>query len=129
MGETRSGFIETRIIRTQLKFQFAGPKTAVFKPGMPFEGHVYLMYDDDQALSPEKLAGATLTIRSVVTMTNGQLKMLPEIIVPAKGEYLTDKNNNMFRNEFDHWMEGQAEDAKFGKFRKTGVFHFHVCLL
>ncbi len=40
MGEDRLGFVETRIIRAELKFKFAGTKTAVFKPGMPFEGHV-----------------------------------------------------------------------------------------
>jgi hypothetical protein len=44
MGETRRSFIETRIIRAQLKFEFSGAETAVFKPGMPFEGHVYVMY-------------------------------------------------------------------------------------
>ena len=33
---------------------------------MPFEGH-YIMYYDDQALSLDKLAGVTLTIRPVVT--------------------------------------------------------------
>jgi hypothetical protein len=56
-GESRDGFIETRIIRAQLKFRFGGSKTAVFKPGMPYEGHVYRMYDDDEAVSPEKLVG------------------------------------------------------------------------
>ena len=129
MGETRRGFIETRIMKTQLKFQFSGPKTAIFKPGMPFEGHVYLMYDDNQALSPEKLAEATLTIRPSVTMSNGQLKTLPEIVVPAKGEYLMGNSKKKFHNEFNHWMERQAEDAEFGKFRQTGVFSFRVCPL
>ena len=129
MGEEREGFIETRIINAQMKLRFAGPSTAVFKPGMLFEGHVYLMYDDDQALSPEKLAGATLTIRPTVTLSNGQLKTLSEIVVPAKGTYLTDKYNQIFSNEFDHWMERQAEDAEFSQFRQTGVFHFRVCNL
>ncbi len=40
MGETREGFIETRIIHAQLRLKFAGTHTAVMKPGMPFEGHV-----------------------------------------------------------------------------------------
>lgn len=128
VGETRRAFIETRIIRSQLKFRFAGTKTAVFKPGMPFEGHVYVMYDDDQAISPEKLGGATVTIRPVATMANGQLKPLKEIVVPAKGEYLTGHNKKKFHNEFNHWMDRQAEDAEFGQFRQTGVFHFRVSL-
>ena len=41
MGETRDGYIETRVIRAQLKFEFSGAKTAVFKPGMPFERHTF----------------------------------------------------------------------------------------
>lgn len=40
MGEEREGYLETRIIRAQLKLHFAGPRTAVFKPAMSFEGHV-----------------------------------------------------------------------------------------
>jgi hypothetical protein len=131
MGETRRGFIETRVIRAQLKFKFSGAKTAVFKPGMPFEGHVYVMYDDDQALSPEKLAGATLTIRPVVTTSNGQLKTLPEVIVPATGEYLSNPkgaSKKKYGADFKQWMERQAEDAEFGQFRRSGVYHFRVCI-
>ncbi|XP_046648840.1 CD109 antigen-like [Daphnia pulicaria] len=126
MGEARDGLIETRVIRAQLKFKFSGAKTAVFKPGMPFEGHVYVMYDDDQALTSEKLAGATITLRPVVTSTNGQMKTLPEIKVPAKGEYLNQKQEDgkMYNNEFDNWMEHQIEDVKFNQFRATGVYNF-----
>lgn len=40
IGETRRGYIETRVIRARLKFRFAGSQMAVFKPGMPFRGHV-----------------------------------------------------------------------------------------
>jgi deferrochelatase/peroxidase EfeB len=98
MGEPRDGYIETRIIRAQLKFEFAGAKTAVFKPGMAFVGHVYVMYDDDQhdqALTPEKLAGATITLKPVVTSFNGQLKTLPEIAVPAKGDYINHQKEDI----------------------------------
>jgi hypothetical protein len=127
-GEARDGFIETRIIRAQLKFRFGGIKTAVFKPGMPFEGHVYLMYDDDQAVSPEKLAGASLTIRPVVTTSNGQLKTLPEIVVPRQGEYYRtpDPHLNYYGNKFDVWMDRQMEDAKYKTFRQSGIHHFRV---
>ena len=40
LGETRVGYVDTRIIRAALKFRFAGTRTAVFKPGLPFHGHV-----------------------------------------------------------------------------------------
>ena len=96
---------------------------------MPFEGHIYVMYEDDQALSQEKLAGATVTLRPAYTNLGGQLKTLPEIVVPAKGEYLQkpgNSNKKQFGNEFNQWMERQAEDAEFGQFRKTGVYQFRV---
>ena len=124
-GEGRDGFVETRITRAQLKFRFAGPKTAVLKPGMPFEGHIYLMYDDDQALSPDKLAGATLIIRPVVTTTNGQLKTLPEIVVPAKDEYRSNPPN-YYDNILDLWMDRQMEDTEYQTFRESGIHHFRV---
>ena len=127
MGETRDVYVKTRVIRAQLKFEFAGAKTAVFKPGMPFEGHVYVTYDDDQALSPEKLAGATITLKPVVTSSNGQLKTLPEIVVPAKGEYITHrKEESQYNNEMNNWMEHQTDDVKFSQFRATGVYNFRV---
>nr|CAH0098524.1 unnamed protein product [Daphnia galeata] len=117
----------TSIIRAQLKFEFFGAKTVLFKPGMPYDGHVYVMYDDNQALSPEKLAGANMIIRPVVTTSNGQLKTLAEVIVPAKGEYLSNSkgsNKKKYGADFKHWMERQVEDAEFGQFRRTGVFRF-----
>ncbi len=66
------GFIETRVIRAQLKFKFSGAKTAVFKPGMPFKGHVYgLWHVRRLKKKKKKRAGATLTIaRLVVTTSN-----------------------------------------------------------
>lgn len=124
-GEARDGFIETRIIRAQLKFRFAGTTTTVFKPGMPYEGHLYVMYDDDQALSTEKLAGATLTIRPVVTSSNGQLKSLPEIVVPREEEYLSDTLSD-FQNPYDLWMNRQMEDTYYSHFRQLGIHNFRV---
>lgn len=128
MGETRDGYVETRMIHSQLKFGFAGgAKTAVFKPGMPFERDVYLMYEDGHPLAPDKLASATLRIQPIITSINGQIKMLPDIVVPAKGEYLNspiDKNQN--DNEFNDWMQQQVENVHFNAFRQRGVHHLLV---
>lgn len=127
-GEARDGFIETRIIRAQLKFKFGSTKTAVFKPGMPFEGHVYLMYDDDEAIPPEKLAGATLTIRPMVTTSTGLLKTLPDIVVPRRGEYQRTSGEmlNYYGTQFDVWMDRQMEDAEYTNFRQFGIHYFRV---
>lgn len=129
MGETRDGFIETRVIKAQLKFRFVGPRTAVFKPGMPFEGHLCVAYDDDQSLGEDKLAGAGLVLRPVVTTAKGQLKTLKEIIVPRKGQYLLPVTKHMHHNEFNRWMERQAEEAEYSHFRKFGVYRFRVSFI
>lgn len=126
MGETREGFIETRVIRAGLKFRFLGPRTAVFKPGMPFEGHLCVAYDDDQSLGEEKLAGAGLLLRPVVTTTKGQLRTLGEIVVPRKGQYLTPVTREDHHNEFNRWMERQAEETEYSSFRKSGIYRFRV---
>lgn len=91
---------------------------------------VYAMYDDDQALSVEKLARARLSIKAVVTLSSGQLRNLPEIIVPPQGEYQFMVNGGYQRiyNDFDQWMEQQAEEVRYKPFRTSGVHHFRVRL-
>ena len=66
------------------------------------------MYDDGGALSGDKLAKASLSLKTVLTFGNGQVKTLPEIIVPPKGEYQAIAKSDgyhHFNNEFDRWME------------------------
>jgi hypothetical protein len=81
-----------------LKLEISGAKTVLFKPGMPFEVHVYVMYDDDFlpffAILPEKLSGANMIIRPVVTTSNGQLKTLAEVTVSAKCEYFNNSKGS-----------------------------------
>ena len=40
MGMTQSGYAVTRLITSNLKLRFLTTSPAIFKPGMPFEGHV-----------------------------------------------------------------------------------------
>ena len=86
------------------------------------------MYDDGGALSGEKLANASLNLKTVVTYRNGQVKTLPEIIVPPKGEYqaIAKSGYQHFDNEFDRWMEEQAQDVQYEEFRTTGIYRFRV---
>lgn len=121
-GERRDAFIETRIIHSEVKVRFAGPQTAVFKPGMPFEQHLYVTYNDDEALTSEKLSSATLTIRCFVTTSKGQLKTLPDVVVPPKGHYF----HSEVSNDWHLFLESQAEDALFEHFRTTGIHQFRV---
>lgn len=138
MGETRLGFIETRVIHAQLRLRFSGAKTAVFKPGLPFEGHVraglkaffclfnsrvilqvHVVYHDDEALPTDKLAKARLTIKAFVKSGNGQPRNLPEIVVPPHEEREST-------GDFHLWMEHQAEEADYKQFRTSGIHHFRV---
>lgn len=120
-GESRDAFIETRIIHNEVKLRFAGPTTAVFKPGMPFEEHVYVTYNDDEALTTQKLSSAKLTIRCYATTSKGLLKTLPDIVIPPKGEYV-----HSAYKEWQSYLERQAEDALFEQFRTTGIHQFRV---
>lgn len=92
------------------------------------------MYDDDQALSTEKLGNATLLLKPVVTTANGQLRPLPEIVVPRKGDYHPtlhfqhQQQSSRWQNEFSYWMENQAQDAEYHQFRTSGIYQFRVLL-
>lgn len=83
---------------------------------------VYVKYDDDQALPAEKLARASLTIKVAVTSKNGQMRVLPDIYVPPQGEY----RSRYGEDDFDRWMEQQAEEAEYHRFRTSGVHRFQV---
>ena len=81
-----------------------------------------------------------MIIWPVVTTSNGQLKTLAEVTVPAKCEYFNNSkgsnknlpeeepNTRVYGADFKHWMERQAENVKFGQFRLSGVYHFRVCI-
>ena len=129
MGESREGYIDTRVIESRLQLRFSGPKTAVFKSVMPFEGDVYVMYDDNQAVAIDKLELASITLRPVVTTSNGGLRTLPEIVVPRRGNNLSSESRRPgrdYRNEYIEWMERQAEDAEYAQFRSSVVYHFRI---
>ena len=89
---------------------------------------MYITYDDDGALSGDKLDKASLNLKIVVTFRDGQVKTLSEIIVPPKGEYqaLVKSGYQHFDNEFDRWMEEEAQDTQYEEFRTTGIYRFRV---
>ena len=45
-NDTQPAFAETRIIHEKLQLSFLGHPPFVVKPGMPFEGHVNIMFED-----------------------------------------------------------------------------------
>ena len=85
---------------------------------------IYVMYDDNEPLPPEKLATARLVLRPSATLSNGQTRTLPDIVVPKQGDYLSQ--SNYVQDELISWMERQAEDSEYRAFRTSGVYHFRV---
>ena len=45
-NDTQPAFGETRIILQRLQLSFVGSPPFVFKPGMSFEGHVSIIFED-----------------------------------------------------------------------------------
>ena len=45
-NDTQPAFAETRIISERLQLNFVGFPPFVVKPGMPFEGHVSIIFRD-----------------------------------------------------------------------------------
>ena len=124
VGETREGHIDTRIIQAKPICRFAASNA--FKPGMPFEGNIYVVYEDDQPLSKEKLESATLILRPVITTASGSVRNIGEIKIPPKGEYVTSSRGSY--NDYTVWMERQAEDADYKQFRSMGIHHFRMLM-
>ena len=49
-NDTLPAFGETRIIVEKLRLDFIGHPPFVFKPGMPFEGHLSVKFEDQVKL-------------------------------------------------------------------------------
>ena len=59
--DTLPCFGETRIIVERLKLDFIGHPPFVFKPGMPFEGHLSVKFEDQ---------GQTVTLEYIMDKNN-----------------------------------------------------------
>jgi len=107
------------------------------------------MYDDNQPLEEDKLAGASLRVRAIITTSTGGSRPLPELVVPRKDQYRSRQDRPWWRwsdwqgqsppsqwtkadrqkqssQQFVHWMEDLAQDAEFRQFRTTGIHPFRV---
>ena len=118
-GETRYGFIDTRIIKAKPLCRFAASNS--FKPGMPFEGHVYVLYDDNQPLPVEKLETATLLLKPIISGSTRNA-VPAEIRIPSKSA-ATDTHQ-----DYTTWMERQAQEEDYQQFRSVGIYHFRMVM-
>ena len=62
-NETQHAFAETRILKKTLTTRFLGPTPMVFKPGMPFESQISLMFNEIIPVDEETLQSAKLTLK------------------------------------------------------------------
>ena len=91
-NETQHAFAESRILKKTLSLRFLGPSPMVFKPGMPFESQVSLMFNDIIPVNQETLQSAKMTLK--FENQNGEFssqKFYPNDNNEIKGGYKTRK--------------------------------------
>lgn len=115
---------------------------------------LYIMYDDNQPLEVDKLAGASVRLSAVITTPNGGTRRLPDMLVPRKeqrrnrqdrpwwkwndwqgrhrqqspssSQWIKTDPDQESTQQFVYWMEELAHDAEFHQFRTTGIHPFRV---
>ncbi|XP_066991727.2 CD109 antigen isoform X2 [Anabrus simplex] len=111
-GETTSAFSHTRIISSSVSLYFLGSSPMIFRPGMPFEGHIVVAYHDKERIAPEKLSLSTLRITIRIFSDSGGSTVLPDIIV-------TSEENEEEMGEVQYENKIAVE-----RYREEGIFHF-----
>ena len=84
-NETRPAFAETRIISQHLDLSFVGSEPFTFRPGMVFEGHVSMLYNDQVALPEELITTGVLTLTATALLRDGSNVALPTIYIDPQG--------------------------------------------
>ena len=113
-NETQHAFAETRIIKKSLSLRFLGPTPMVFKPGMPFESQVSLMFNDIIPVNQETLQSAKLTLK--FENQNGQFSV--QKYYPNDDNEIKDDKDDIFA-QISH--EHYAKDL-----RTKGMLQFKV---
>jgi hypothetical protein len=93
---------------------------------MPFKGHVYGLWHVRRLKKNKKKTGWSDSDHRPAGCDDVQLKTLPEVIFPATGEFLANPKGAIKKKYGADFKQWQAEDAEFGQFRRTGVYHFRV---
>nr|XP_045599597.1 CD109 antigen-like [Procambarus clarkii] len=96
------GHSRTRILSGRIEVGVVGTPPFVFRPGMTFNGAVYVRHSSGEPLEKERLAGSSLVITTTVTSNTGVTSTLPKIAIP------TLSNDGKQREETLHALrEGQ----------------------
>ena len=92
------GYGRTRIINSTIILKFLDPSPAVFKPGMPFDVHLALSYENQVTLPRDKVALSSTTISSVarhaVVQQDEEMAITYDMNGVAKITFLIDEKQN-----------------------------------
>ena len=72
-NDTQPAFAETRIIAERLQLTFVGSPPFIVKPGMPFEGQVSIMLQDQVSQSKIILNAQFSNLNSYIIPANSKL--------------------------------------------------------
>ena len=108
-NETQHAFAETRILKKVLGIKFLGPTPMVFKPGMPFESQLSLMFNDIIPVDEEILQNAKLTLQ----------------FEDQNGIFSTQKYHDL-ENEIEDIFAQISQEHLTKDFRENGMVHFKV---
>ena len=84
-NDTQPAFAETRIITEKLHLSFVGSPPFVVKPGMPFEGLVSIVFQDQVALSSDDLNESSLDIQAIASFADGTVRKLKDSKIRPTG--------------------------------------------
>ena len=90
-NDTQHAFAETRIMKKTLTMKFLGPQPMVFKPGMPLEGQLSIMFNDIIPIDIDTLQTATVLLQ--FKNQNGVF----ENIVLKLNDIVSDENFDLFK--------------------------------
>ncbi|RWS21816.1 CD109 antigen-like protein, partial [Leptotrombidium deliense] len=74
-GTVVYGYAITRVINSTIVVRFLDQQPAVFKPGMPFQAHIAVMYSDNVPLPSHRLFAATLEVQPSFTIIRSESPM------------------------------------------------------
>ncbi|KAJ4443778.1 hypothetical protein ANN_05556 [Periplaneta americana] len=124
-GETVTGYSHTRIISGSINVYFLGPSPMVFKPGMLFEGHVIVAYNDKERISRKKLTHSSLRIEINAQFEGGSNTQLPEIVALPKGHYLiSNEVEDQEWNGNKKYTTEYADVLSVERYRNEGILYF-----
>lgn len=112
-NDTQHAFAETRIMKKMMTLKFLGPQPMVFKPGMPFEGQLSVLFNDLMPVDVEVLYESKLTLE--FSDQNGIFDILT--IDPGL-DTIDDQDEDPF--------ESFSRAHVASRFRASGIARFNV---